>query len=208
MSLTVAVQTVPGREKSLADTLDSVEAAGFDRSEIILGVDVNRIGPHPMFLSLAADLLRRTPQAEWFLILQDDIRLTKGLAAILWDDLPTDGVVSLFTPGHARAQRSGPGWHRIQAMRGSYGAQALLWPGSLLRSYVASRPHPERRTGADHEILMFLRDRGLPWWYHCPSYCWHAGADDSTLATPGGCEAGRQATEWLPEAVVELGRAT
>jgi len=206
--LTVAIQTVPGREASFLATLDSVEAAGFDRSEIVWGIDVNRIGPHPMFLSLAADLLNRAPKAEWFLILQDDIRLTKGLTAILWNDLPTDGVVSLFTPGHARAQRGGPGWHRIQAMRGSYGAQSLLWPGSLLRSYVLSNPHPERRTGADHEILMFLRDRGLPWWYHNPSYTIHAGADESTLSMPGGSEAGRQAAEWLPEAVVELGRAT
>lgn len=191
--------TVPSRcsREQAAACLSLWRAGLWQDGRSLVVVDRIGLGPHPAYLVAATVAVETWPDAEWYLIAQDDIEVTQGLSEALWSEIPTDGVVSLFTPQHATRQRSGDGWWRIQRMRGSYGAQLIAWPSELLRWYVESWPHPERRMGADHEIVLFCRDRDIPIYFHNPSYVFHCGANASTLSRVGGSEQGRQCVEFL-----------
>lgn len=195
------MMTVPSRcsREQAASCVSLWKAGLWPEGRSLLVCDRIGIGPHPSYLVAATVAVETWPESDWYVIAQDDIEVTAGLSEALWSEIPNDGVVSLFTPKHARDQRSAAGWWRISKFRGSYGAQLIIWPSELLKAYVEAWPHPERRTGADHEILLFCRDNDIPYYFHNPSYVRHLCADhaSSTLERPGGSEGGRQCVEFL-----------
>jgi hypothetical protein len=141
------------------------------------------------YLSLF-ELTLRQPDADAYLILQDDALIYDGenvrayLEETLWPggQLP---VVSLYCPEPYTAKRYG--WHRYRKSW-VWGALALVFPRATVQAYLRDRGVCQHRwrSGAgglsqiDVVIGWWARRRRIPFWFPTPSLVQHIG-ETSTL---------------------------
>ena len=208
----VGVVTAPRQEPTLARCLESLAAAGWDAPRLFVepGAEVparfahlpatrreSTLGEWPNWLLGLAELYQRAPEADAYLMVQDDTVFSRGVRAFLEADLwpaPRVGMVSVYCPEpYARPDR---GWHPVEQRVGLAGALACILPNAAVRSLLC---HPEviehRRRGVRHGlvdtdgVLGRWADReGLPIYHHSPSLAQHIG-DTSTL-WPGAPNSG------------------
>ena len=203
-SWAVGVTTAPRPEPTIKRCLRSLVKAGWDMPRIFAepGVQLTaEFGHLPMttrqetsgawpnwWLGLS-ELVLRQPEADAYLMVEDDVLFCRNLRSWLEQELwPADrvAVVSLFTPQiYAKEVR---GWHITSAGAGLAGAQGLVFPNVAARMLLA---HPwavnHRRQGGssglketDAVIGRWAQAVGLPVYHHSPSLTQHDG-ETSTL---------------------------
>lgn len=195
----VAVTTAPRRQTTLNLCLDSLNIAGWSAPRIIADGDVvieeqwrhlpvthrnPQIGAWPSYYLTLIELLMRQPQADAFLIVQDDVVMFRHsglrdyLESILWPDR-RPGVVSLFC---SRAyMKNTPGWHCLDTSL-VWGGQALIFSGEAAVELVSDPRIVRHRfqgdrglTGIDGLIGAWAFDTNTPVYVSSPSLSQHIG---------------------------------
>lgn len=176
----------PNGEAYLAETVDSIQAAGF--SAILMQADSDpRIGIVPHY---RVSLYEATQWSnERFIVFQDDILVAKGLHDWLdAQDLP-EGVISLYTP----SARSGPdGWQEVDftptaqdahPWLHSVGCCALMFTREIAKQLV-ELPPPIRTDRLGAWIGEYCYSTGTPFWVHNPSLVQHVGVQSARGFAP------------------------
>lgn len=158
MSLSIAITTAPRPRETFTASLESLRAAGFEQTVYVLAdcptqpagnCEVIRnepkLGGLKNWCQALETLLQRT-DADWLMVLEDDVTWASGAAQALERDLAVlserqdIGYLSLYLPRwnarrmeHRAKGRLTPGFHVYDADN-SWGSQA----------YVISRPVAER----------------------------------------------------------------
>ena len=196
----VGVTTSLRRRPTLEWTLDGLARAGWDRPRLFVDGPVTiphrhaecpvtyrepRIGAWPNFYLSLAELLMRDPEADAYLMVQDDVdffdgvKLREYLESVLWPgDSP--GPVSLYSC--QLDARPAAGWTRHEHPW-FLGAHAFIFPGDLARRFLADPVvMAHRRTGSYNGLANVdtvvgewaFRD-GSPISFPTPSLCRHVG---------------------------------
>jgi hypothetical protein len=205
----VGLTTVPSRRALLERTLASVAAAGFPRPHLFVDgartfeTDLEATCRWPAVLTWAnwflglTELIARRPFAHFYLMLQDDLVMCRGVREYLearpW---PKDGYANLYTaPENASRE---PGWREtrdvardpernigLQGGRGALAlafdrraAMAMLAAPSATRKLVDLRPE-FRVKRADGGIVTAMNLSGFREYVHAPSLVQHTGTISS-----------------------------
>jgi hypothetical protein len=193
----VGVTTAPRKEPTLARTLGSLAAAGWPNPRLFAeqGSDIPTsfggsvtwrtppIGAWSNWFTALGELYQREPQADAFLLIQDDVVFVQGLRDYLevelWPDERT-GVVSVYTSAMYVPQR--PGFAQLRHSVGLIGALALIFPPSAVRSLLsdafALRHSLNERNGQrdiDQVIAHWSLRTKRPLYVHSPSLGQHIG---------------------------------
>jgi len=204
----VGITTAPRRQPTLALCLDSMMRAGWDEataprlfvdsavtiperySDLPLTFRESRIGAWPNYYLALMELLMRDPEADAFLLVQDDAifydrqNLRAHLEQVLWPADPV-GLVSLYC-SKAYTQRK-PGWHKKKG-RWAWGALAFVFPRELAKRFVCDPIVLDHRWSGpksglviiDFVIGAWAARHNVAIYYPCPSLVQHIG-DTSTL---------------------------
>lgn len=218
-SWAVGVTTAPRAVPTLGECLASLAGAGWDRPRLFVDGDVAippdfdrlprtdrspRIGAWPNYYLALAELLMREPEADAYMIVQDDTLfagydIRDYLERILWPGR-RPGVVSLFC-SRAYTQEK-PGWY---AFRGAWVwcALAFVFPRDAARRFLADpdvvlHRWSESRNGLadiDYRVGRWAADRDVPIQYPTPSLVQHIG-EVSSLWT-GSRLLGERRADWF-----------
>jgi hypothetical protein len=226
----VGIATSPRRRPTIDYCLDSVRRSGWERAfvfadgggtggsyESIDGIAVTRIergtsvGGWSNFVLAAQEMVHRDPDAQAYLMLQDDALLARfsGLRPYLDRVMHSIGpaaIASLYCCEIDTMSRRG--WHR-STLPMQRGAQGFSIGGDAMRRFVAdpiTRPwegpwhhqgaRPLEQRGIDGNIGRWAQQRHVPLWLPTPSLIWHLG-ETSTL-WPGAAMLGiRRAGDFL-----------
>jgi hypothetical protein len=199
------VTTAPRGLSTIDWSLDSLVRAGWESVHLFEDTPVplagrsagvpstirgTRVGAWPNYYLALAELLLREPEADAFLVAQDDALFfsredQRGyLERVLWPG-ESPGLVSLYCS--AAYTPPEPGWHRHQG-RWVWGALAFIFPRELAKQFVTDRVVLEHRwSGPDRGlthidvVIGAWADRcRIPIHYPAPSLVQHIG-DVSTL---------------------------
>jgi hypothetical protein len=211
----VGVTTAPRRQPTLEACLDSVVRAGWDRPRLFLDGTLpvppryahlptswreEAIGAWPAWYLALAELIVQCPDADAFLMLQDDVilhdrgPLREYLEQVLWPG-DREGVISLFYTGND----IGPGWH-LDRGAWSWGAQAFVFPRVLARQLVADPGTAQalltaatgRHMPIPSVLFAWAVRGGIDFWFPAPSLAQHIG-NVSTIWENAGLTIGRRA---------------
>ncbi|MCU0870915.1 MAG: hypothetical protein MUE50_01080 [Pirellulaceae bacterium] len=193
----VGVTTSPRRQTTLGWCLDSLVRAGWTEAHLFLDGTTRvpdeyghwpvtwrarKVGPWPAYYQALTELLLQSPQADAYLILQDDAflhdrhNLREYLERVLWPgDRPA--IVSPYYSGTA----AHVGWQR-QTGSWIWGAVSFLFPRDVARA-LADDPGvcQSRWTSGEHRrpIDVILGEwallRGVEMWFPYPSLVQHVG---------------------------------
>jgi hypothetical protein len=211
----VGVTTSPRRRSTLELCLDSIVRAGWDTPLLFLDGTVRlpdrychlpvtwreaSIGAWPSWYMALAELLLQQPEADAYVLLQDDVvlydreSLRVYLERVLWPgDRP--GLVSLFYTG----VDSTPGWFQADDAWhwGAQGfvlpsgtARSLLTDAELSHSWLAASSHAH--TPIPEVLCGWVNRAGIDVSYANPSLSQHIG-NTSTIWMDAGLAAGRRA---------------
>lgn len=201
----VGVTTAPRLQTTLPYCLDSLIRAGWEAPRLFadstaeveerhealpLSVREPRLGAWPSYYLALVELLLREPEADAYLIAQDDALfydqedLRAYLEETLWpgDDV---GAVSLYcSRAYARKE---PGWH-VHDGAWVWGAVAFIFPRESATRFVADpevlehrwSPRNGGRANIDVVIGRWAKRQGLRIYYPSPSLVEHIG-ETSTL---------------------------
>jgi hypothetical protein len=201
----VGVTTAPRAVPTVDWSLDSLIRAGWDSPRVFQDAPVplsarsadlpatvraTAIGAWPNYYLGLIELLLREPDADAFLMVQDDALfydrqdLRSYLEQVLWLSDPP-GLVSLYCS--AAYTRPVHGWHRLES-RWVWGALAFIFPAQLARRFVSDPEVFDHRRGAppgerayiDTLIGNWAERHGVPIYFPTPSLVQHIG-DASTL---------------------------
>ena len=195
----VGVTTAPRHRPTLPWCLDSLRRAGWENPRLFIDSVVtipdrfadlpftlrdSKIGAWPNYYLALAELLMRSPEADAYMIVQDDcffhdrVNLREHLEEILWPADPV-GAVSLYcSKAYAPAQT---GWHEYPDER-IWGALAFIFPSESAARFLANpqvlahrRASPLGLANIDGLIGRWARDEHMPIYYPYPSLAQHIG---------------------------------
>lgn len=220
-SWSVGLTTAPRRVPTLERCWRNLNAAGWDRARLFVdGLDTEipesmagqektvrepRAGAWPSYFLGLAELTMRHPEADAYLMLQDDAcfvdvpGIREYLEGVLWPG-KGPGVVSLYCSSAYDQARAG--WHRL-GEEWVWGATAFVFSGAAARAFLADESVAEHRRSTarngladiDWLIGQWAVERGLEIHFPFPSLVQHIG-EVSTL-WPGSRAVGyRKATGW------------
>lgn len=205
----VGVTTSPRARSTLDACLEHLTRAGWESPHLFMDSAVRvsgqfrhlsgtlrspAIGAWPNHYLALFELTMRHPDADAFLIMQDDALIYDGenvreyLEEALWPgrQLP---IVSLFCPEPYTADCYG--WHRYRKPW-VWGAQAFIFPREVLQRYLRDRDVCQHRWRSARaglkqiDVLLgcWARWRRVPFWVPTPSLVQHIG-ETSTLWVDG-----------------------
>jgi hypothetical protein len=201
----VGVTTAPRGLATLDWSLDSLARAGWESVHIFEDTPValseraarmpvttrgTRVGAWPNYYLSMAELLLHAPEADAFLLAQDDALffsqddLRSYLERILWPG-QSSALVSLYCS--AAYTRPEAGWHRHEG-QWVWGALAFVFPRELAKRFLTDPIVMEHRwSGADQGLTRidvaigsWAERHSIPIYYPSPSLVQHIG-DVSTL---------------------------
>ncbi len=201
----VGVTTAPRRQTTLEWCLDSLARAGWERPRLFVDCAVtiptrfsdlpvtfrqSKLGAWPNYYLALMELLMRDPEADAFLLVQDDVifydrqNLREHLEGVLWPADPI-GLVSLYCS--QASTRPKPGWHRIKGKLFP-GALAFVFSRELAKRFVCDPLVLEHRwchpkhglANIDSVIGSWAIRQGVAIHYPTPSLAQHVG-DTSTI---------------------------
>ena len=218
----VGITTSHRRRPTIDHTIDSLGRAGWDHAFVFAdgcetnaasncfdAVDVTwvrratNVGGWSNFVLGAMELVHRDPDADGYLMLQDDALLARfsGLRAYV-DRLMTSIGPEAMASLYCCELDSKPefGWHR-STLPYQRGAQGFAFGGQAMRRFVAdavTRPwegkwhnnsaRPLEQRGIDGNVGRWALQQEVPLWLPTPSLIWHLG-ETSTL-WPGAAMVG------------------
>ena len=216
----VGITTSPRKEPTVDVCLDNLARAGWERPwlfvdegtaladhQLCLPVTYrqHKVGAWPNFYLALQELLMRQPDADAYLLVQDDALFYDGenlrelLESSLWPD-ENVAVVSLYCPEPYTRRRSG--WHRFGG-KWVWGAQAFVFPNQAARQFVVDQDVVEHRwTGrlkhAQIDVVVgdWALRKQMNVYYPVPSLVQHIG-QTSTLWPAGRVTGNRRASLFL-----------
>jgi hypothetical protein len=218
-SWAVGVTTSPRKEPTLDRCLHSLIRAGWERPRLFVdgGTQLvdgqtdlpvtyreEKVGAWSNFYLALLELLMRQPDADAYLLVQDDALFYDGqnvreyLESSLWPDSDV-AAVSLYCPQpYTRRQ---PGWYALDGLW-VWGAQAFVFSNSAARQFAVDQQVFEHRwagwrTDAQIDVLIgnWARRLGRRVHYPVPSLVQHIG-QTSTL-WPAGRTTGKRRASWF-----------
>ncbi len=194
----VGVTTAPRKQATLQGCVDCLIDAGWETPRIFVDgeVDLGLLPPHlevtrrdpqvgawPSWYLALTELLMRNPQADAFMIVQDDVilfrhrKLRQYIEDFLW---PEDGacVVSLFCSRAYSAEE--PGWRRLDENL-VWGGQALLFSREACLGFLSDPEVLEHRltksgfAGIDSVVGRWAERHNVPVYVSTPSLAQHIG---------------------------------
>lgn len=219
----VGVVSSPRLQPTLDVTLGSLILAGWTAPHLFLDGTVRvpdsfaalpgvlrdpRVGCWPNYYLSLAELLMRHPDADAYLLVEDDARfydrevLREYLEQMLWPDA-RPCLVSLYCPSIYSTPDFG--WRPLRS-RWTCGAQAFIFPRRVAQEFLLDpsvcghcwgRWLLERGVPGNTDIVIGLwaLRRRIPVWYPTPSLVQHIGAT-STLGLNLRLNGERQADSW------------
>lgn len=196
----VGVTTAPRHEPTLDLCLASMAAAGWTPPRLFMDGDVRlsaaaaklprterdpKIGAWPNYFLALGELVMRSPQADAFLLVQDDVvffqhpSLRSFLESVLWPG-SRPGLVSLFCSRAYTHQSAG--WHELPEAL-VWGGQAIIYSRAAALALLADQEVVRHRllpgaTGLaniDGVIGQWAQRAGLPVFLPTPSLVQHIG---------------------------------
>ncbi len=215
----VGVTTAPRRQPTLEASLDSLVRSGWENVHLFvdervatlasrhrqLPVTLRRpaVGAWPNYYLALQELVCRHPDADAFMIVQDDVRfydqecLREYLDSVLWPSDPP-GVVSLYCSSAYTNEH--PGWHAISE-EWVWGALAFVFPLERAREFLADPgviAHRWRSSGLkliDEAIGKWALRQNVPIHFPTPSLVQHMGV--TSTIWPGGTSDGFRRADWF-----------
>jgi hypothetical protein len=215
----VGVTTAPRRQPTLQWCLDSLHRAGWQKPHLFSdgmaelpdeAKDCPRtirgrpIGAWPNYYLALAELVLHHPQADAYLLLQDDVylydheNLREYLDGVLWPGA-RPSLVSLYSTEVNSAVDCG--WHSDR-YPWVCGALAFVFPAEIARSFLADhrvlnhrRHSSQGREGIDTVIGSWTAARGQAIWYPMPSLVQHLG--NSSAIQNGALNGGPRRARWF-----------
>ncbi|WP_417851837.1 hypothetical protein [Thalassoglobus sp.] len=218
----VGVTTSPRRTPTVNRTLDSLRRAGWSSPWLFLDSAVQiaerhahlpvtyreaQTGAWPNYFLSLSELVMRNPDADAYMIVQDDAQLThsenlkKYLEQVLWphEDI---GVVSLFCS--SAYDREEEGWHELRE-QWVWGAVAMIFSNASAWDFITDKTVIEhRKTGRfngtrniDVTIGKWLQRTERKILYPVPSLSAHIG-ENSTLWEEAQADGKRRAKKHIP----------
>lgn len=195
----VGITTAPRRLPTLEFCLAALLRAGWSEPRLFVDADTDlparfgalaksvretKIGAWPNYYLALAELALRQPEADAYMILQDDALLIQHpelrayLERVLWPgDRP--GIVSLYCARPYTQARAG--WYALP-MQWVWGALAFVFPAEAAWRFLADpevvghrRNGPDGLTGIDLLIGRFAYRNDLPVYFPTPSVVQHIG---------------------------------
>ena len=203
----VGVLTAPRREATLEWCLDSVVRAGWTKPHLFVDGLVRippryahlpitwreqPVGAWPNYWLALAELVQSQPEAEAYLLLQDDAvlydrgNLREYLESALWPGTEPSLVSLYCSQAYTVLQ---PGWHALPD-RWVWGALAFVFPRELARQFLSDPGVLAHRWSGSHggrsqvDVLIgeWVHSRGRSIQYPCPSLVQHVGNTSSLWA--------------------------
>lgn len=201
----VGIITAPRHPSTLEATLESVRAAGWlptvYHQQPVAPIDWAYTVPHAgegcyqnwlfALRSMTDEYAVGERPPDYVLIFEDDCEVTPELRDWLDAQSLPWGVLSLYCAAHAD---NGNGWLQ-PPLRGSYGALAYLLPFPIAYRLALDPLWPDRPGGTDHNVLMWCKRTGTPYYVHAPSFVRHTG--DVSTQPAQGVEANRQCKRFV-----------
>lgn len=195
----VGITTAPRRLPTLEYCLSALLAAGWNEprlfvdeaadlparfSSLAQSIRQPRLGAWPNYYLSLAELTLRQPDADAYMILQDDALLVQHpglrqyLEGVLWPgDRP--GIVSLYCA--REYTQANPGWYALP-MQWFWGALAFIFPAELARRFLADPEVIEHRrrkqdglVAIDVLVGRFAHRHNIPVSFPTPSLVQHIG---------------------------------
>lgn len=179
----VGLTTAPRPEPTLQQTLHSLQAAGWPDCRLF--DDAKRAGAWPNWIAGLRTLLAEYPNAEAYMLVQDDAifcrRLRRYLEKTLW---PASNLALCSPYCPAPYRKSEHGWHQQDRGWNLVGAVCWVIPPHSARSIIADLAHVQARNRIDARIGQWAKNVGRSVWYHTPSLVQHIGSGNSALGDP------------------------
>ena len=222
VSWAVGITTAPRREATLSRCLQSIADCGWDDIHLFIDGEVEvpesfqslpqtirrpPAGAWRNFYLSVVELLRRTPQADAIMLVQDDalwpshLPMREYLSQISWPECGRY-IVSPYCCADYTADV--PGWHRFAEVW-RYGAVAIIFSRQaaeefLADSVVIERCRSERQAGIDDVIGEWAQRTHIDIFFSTPSIVQHIG-DVSTLWPTSRAVGLRRASRFLGDEV-------
>lgn len=211
----VALTTAPRRSPTLEACLDTVIRAGWHEPRLFLDGTTSlppryahlpitwredSVGAWPTWYLALAELILYYPDADAYLMLQDDVALFDRdplrdyLQRVLWPG-ERPGIVSLF---YTRVDAAN-GWFNARGTW-DFAGLALVFPPSIARAFLSDggisrallAASCDRHIPIPEVIAGWAGSRGIDVWYANPSLAQHIG-NSSTIWMDAGIGGGRRA---------------
>lgn len=184
-TIACGITTCPREQQTIRESLDSIRQAGFQRISVV--EDKNRDGAWNCFRRCLAQTVASNPEADAFVLFQDDVLVARNtrdyLLSVLWPDGETTGVVSLYCSGMYRFTE--PGFHQRNGR--TWGALALCFTPYAARLLLAdTTPARKGEAVVDGKVSRWCVDAGLGYYVHWPSLIQHTGATSTVSKEPLG----------------------
>jgi hypothetical protein len=204
----VGVTTAPRPQPTVHACLDSLSRVGWkvprlfvdsgvtiaDRfSELPLTFRETKLGPWPNYYLALVELLMREPEADAFMLVQDDVifddrhDVRTYLEEILW---PADPIAAVSLYCSKAYTRPVAGWHELNS-QWIWGALAFVFPRESAKRFVTDplvfehRSNPtEGLVNIDILIGRWAHERQLPIYFPSPSLVQHIGNESSIWSDP------------------------
>ncbi|HUT14095.1 MAG TPA: hypothetical protein VMY42_26640 [Thermoguttaceae bacterium] len=184
MNWATVVLTAPRPEPTLERTLTSLRRAGWP--DCLVSEDPGSGGQFPAWIEALKGIVRRRPDADAYLVIEDDVvfcrELREYIERTLWPDEPNKvALCSPYSPAVYRVERRG--WNRQQ--RGFHLVGALTWilpPNAardVLRDLSSLVGTEASLRGADYLVGDWAAKTRRTVWYHTPSLAQHLGLRNS-----------------------------
>jgi hypothetical protein len=228
----VGVVSSPRRQPTLEITLDGLIRAGWDRPYLFLDGTVRvperfadlpgvvrepRVGCWPNHYLALAELLMRHPDADAYLLAEDDALFYDGeslrdyLEQMLWPDR-RPCLLSLYCPSVYSARSLG--WRPLRR-KWAVGSLALIFPRHLAQDFLLDQAVCDHRwqrgqepcgglANTDVVIGRWAFRKRVPVWYPTPSLVQHLGVT-STLGLDRQVTGERWADQWIGSFVLPNG---
>jgi hypothetical protein len=216
----VGVTTAPRGQPTLEECLTSLASAGWNDPRLFVDGDAalpprcadldqtcrsHRVGAWPSYYLALAELMMRQPEADAFLLVQDDVVFAEGffvrgyLEDVLWPG-KKPGIVSLLCP-HPYTKPD-PGWYPFDD-DWIWGAQAFAFSreaaqGFLTDSRVLQHRYTRHRNplaDIDWCVGQWAKRQRQPIYYPTPSLVQHVGQISSLW--PGQRAWGYRRASWV-----------
>lgn len=218
----VAITTAPRLKSTLETTLNSLQNAGWSQPYIFAEPESSipawadqgyvtkrdtRLGGWRNWYQSLLDLVQRVPDADAYLLVQDDAVFCRNIRLFLEKNLwpaSNAGVLSLYCPTNYTCSQMG--WHPIESLDDLKAAVTFLFPRQVIPLLLSDPELQQVKNTAlkshnahiDMRIGQWAQRHGLSVWYFSPSLVQHIG-DTSTL-WPGAAVRGvRHAPNFVGE---------
>lgn len=223
----VGMVTAPRKEETFTQSMRSLLAAGWNSPRIFaepgspipeefqhlpLTQRDEKLGAWPNYHLALCELLDRYPDADAFMVAQDDVLFTSGgrphglrefLEEALWPEDNT-GFVSIYCSSAYHQDKND--WHRIP-VRWRWGACAIIWPRDSLVHFLSHNAIKWRLHGKNNglwnvDTVMggWQKEHRRSAWFCSPSLTQHIGRT-STLF-PSNNATGRRAARVFAETLL------